>query len=147
MEVCSGGIIGMGENWQDRIDMAFELANLGIKSIPINILTAIKGTALENLPRLSSEEILRTIAIFRYINPTADIRFAAGRKFLPDNGASALLHGASAAITGNMLTTSNINMQSDLKLLEKLGLTNSEGNLCTTTNLAKISSENTSRQI
>lgn len=124
LEVCSGGIIGMGETWQDRIDMAFELAALGIKSIPINVLTAVKGTALENLPRLDSEEILRTIAIFRYINPTANVRFAAGRKFLPDKGASAFLHGASAAITGNMLTTSNINILSDMKLLAELGLTN-----------------------
>ncbi len=124
LEVCSGGIIGMGETWQDRIDLAFELADLKIKSIPINILTAIKGTALENMPRLSSEEILRTVAIFRYINPEADVRFAAGRKFLADNGASALLHGASAAITGNMLTTSNNNIQADLKLLKELALTN-----------------------
>ena len=124
LEVCSGGIIGMGETWQDRIDMAFELAALEIKSIPINVLTAIKGTALENMPRLSAEEILRTIAIFRYINPTADIRFAAGRKFLPDKGASALLNGASAAITGNMLTTPNNNILSDLELLKELGLTN-----------------------
>ena len=127
LEVCSGGIIGMGETWQDRIDLAFELEGLGIKSIPINILTAIKGTALENMPRLRPEEILRTIAIFRYINPQADVRFAAGRNFLPDNGASALLNGASAAITGNMLTTSNNNIENDLKLLRKLGLTNKEG--------------------
>ena len=126
LEVCSGGIIGMGETWQDRIDLAFELAALEIKSIPINILTAIKGTALENLPRLGAEEILRTIAIFRYINPTANVRFAAGRKFLPDKGASAFLHGASAAITGNMLTTPNNNIQTDLELLSKLGLTNKE---------------------
>lgn len=124
LEVCSGGIIGMGETWQDRIDLAFELAALKIKSIPINILNPIKGTPLENLPTLAPEEILRTIAIFRYINPTANIRLAAGRKFLPDAGASAFLHGASAAITGNMLTTSNTNIKSDLKLLDELGLTN-----------------------
>ena len=126
LEVCSGGIIGMGETWQDRIDLAFELAALEIKSIPINILTAIKGTPLENLPPLTPEEILRTIAIFRYINPAANIRLAAGRKFLPDAGAAAFLHGASAAITGNMLTTSNTNIESDLKLLAQLGLTNRE---------------------
>lgn len=125
LEVCSGGIIGMGETWQDRIDMAFELAALNVISIPINVLTAIKGTAFENLPRLGTEEILRTIALFRYVNPTASIRFAAGRKFLPDKGASAFLHGASAAITGNMLTTPNINVKADLKLLHELGLTNS----------------------
>ena len=129
LEVCSGGIIGMGETWQDRIDLAFELAAFEIKSIPINILTAIKGTALENLPRLGAEEILRTIAIFRYINPTANVRFAAGRKFLPDKGASAFLHGASAAITGNMLTTPNNNIQTDLELLSKLGLTNRRNDL------------------
>ena len=126
LEVCSGGIIGMGETWQDRIDLAFEVAALEIKSIPINILNPIKGTPLENLPRLKSEDILRTIAIFRYINPTANIRLAAGRKFLPDNGASAFLHGASAAITGNMLTTLNTNIRADLKLLSELGLTNKE---------------------
>lgn len=124
LEVCSGGIIGMGETWQDRIDLAFELADLEIKSIPINILTAIKGTPFENLPRLSEEDILRTIAIFRYINPAANVRFAAGRKFLPDKGASAFLHGASAAITGNMLTTPSNNIINDLELLKTLGLTN-----------------------
>ena len=124
LDVCSGGIIGMGETWRDRIDLAFEVAALNIKSIPVNILTAIKGTALENLPRLKPEEILRTIAIFRYINPTANVRFAAGRKFLPDRGTSAFLHGASAAITGNMLTTPDNNIHDDLKLLASLGFTN-----------------------
>lgn len=125
LEVCSGGIIGMGETWQDRIDLAFELAALGIKSIPVNILNAIKGTALENLKPLPVEDILRTIAIFRYINPTANIRLAAGRKHMHDNGASALLHGASASITGNMLTTSSNSIKDDMKLLRELGLTNS----------------------
>lgn len=124
LEVCSGGIIGMGETWQDRIDLAFELAALKVTSIPINILTPIKGTALENLKSLAAEDILRTIAIFRYVNPKASVRFAAGRKYLPDNGASALLHGASAAITGNMLTTSDNNIKADMKLLRELGLTN-----------------------
>ena len=122
--VCSGGIIGMGENWQDRIDMAFELFNLKIKSIPINALMAVKGTPLENRPPLAAEEILRTVAIFRYINPTANIRLAAGRKLLPDFGASAFLHGASASITGNMLTTSGTTIKSDIELLKKLGLEN-----------------------
>jgi len=122
--VCSGGIIGMGENWQDRIDMAFELFNLQIKSIPINALMAVKGTPLENRPPLAPEEILRTVAIFRYINPTANIRLAAGRKLLPDFGVSAFLHGASASITGNMLTTSGTTIKSDIELLHKLGLEN-----------------------
>ena len=122
--VCSGGIIGMGETWQDRIDLAFELAALKIESIPVNVLMPILGTALENLKSLAPEDILRTIAIFRYINPTANVRLAAGRKFLPDCGASALKHGASASITGNMLTTSSNSIKDDLKLLDSLGLTN-----------------------
>ena len=124
LNVCSGGIIGMGETWQDRLDMAFELFALGIKSIPINALMAVKGTPLENIPPLDAAEILRTIAIFRYINPAANIRLAAGRKLLPDFGASAFLHGASAAITGNMLTTSGTTIKSDIELLKNLNLEN-----------------------
>ena len=124
LNVCSGGIIGMGETWQDRIEMAFELSELKINSIPLNALMAVKGTALENLPPLKPEDILRTVAIFRFINPAADIRLAAGRKILPDKGASAFLNGASASITGNMLTTSGTTIEGDLKILEQLGLTN-----------------------
>lgn len=122
--VCSGGIIGMGENWQDRLDMAFALQALGIKSIPINVLTPIPGTPLAKQEPIASEEILRTIAIFRLINPTAHIRLGAGRKLLPENGATAFLHGASASITGNMLTTSGTTIKEDREMLQRLGLTN-----------------------
>jgi len=122
--VCSGGIIGMGENWEDRLDMAVSLAELHIMSIPINALMPIKGTGLENQPRLTPDEIMRTIAIFRFINPEANIRLAAGRKLLPENGAEAFLKGASASITGNMLTTSGTTIEEDLALLDKLGLSN-----------------------
>ena len=124
LDVCSGGIIGMGETWEDRIDMALSLAELNIKSIPINALMAIKGTSLEGQPPLPAEDILRTVAIFRLINPEANIRLAAGRKLLPENGATAFQHGASASITGNMLTTSGTTIKEDLDMLEKLGLTN-----------------------
>lgn len=124
LEVCSGGIIGMGESWQDRFDMAFALAALKIKSVPINILNAVKGTALENLKPLGAEEILRTVAIFRFILPDSNIRLAAGRKYLPDKGASAFLYGASASITGDMLTTSGTTIKGDFEILKNLGLTN-----------------------
>ncbi len=124
MCVCSGGIIGMGETWQDRLDMAFTLQSLGIESIPINALMAIPGTGMEGRKPLPAEEILRTIAIFRFINPTANIRLAAGRKLLPQNGATALKAGASASITGNMLTTSGTTIKEDMEMLKELGMTN-----------------------
>ena len=119
--VCSGGIIGMGETWEDRIDMAFTLADLEITSIPINVLMAVPGTPLENQPPLPPDDVLRTIAAFRYINPTANIRLAGGRRLLPDNGKSAFECGASASITGDMLTTSGSTIASDRAMLSGLG--------------------------
>ena len=121
LEVCSGGIIGMGETMDDRIDMAFDLKALEIKSIPINALIPIKGTALENLSQLTEEEILRTVAIFRFINPDADIRLAAGRSLIRNDGERAFLGGASATITGNMLTTSGSTIKSDMEMFQRLG--------------------------
>lgn len=122
MCACSGGIIGMGETWEDRLDMAISLAELGIDSIPINALMPIKGTPLEGLPPLSEEDILRTIAFFRYINPLANIRLAAGRALLKNDGEIAFQSGASATITGNMLTTAACaTIRSDRQMLRDLG--------------------------
>lgn len=122
MCACSGGIIGMGETWEDRIDMAVSLAELGIDSIPINALMPIKGTPLEGREQLTEEEILRTIAMFRYVNPAANIRLAAGRALLTNDGEYAFTSGASATITGNMLTTvACATIQSDKRMLEGLG--------------------------
>lgn len=121
MCACSGGIIGMGETWEDRLDMAISLAELGIDSIPINALMPIPGTPLEHLPQLTEEEILRTIAFFRYINPLANIRLAAGRALLTNDGELAFQSGASATITGNMLTTvACATIRSDRQMLENL---------------------------
>lgn len=119
--VCSGGIIGMGETWEDRLDMAVSLAELGIMSIPINALMPIPGTPLENVEQLSEKDILRTIAFFRYINPEANIRLAAGRALITNDGEAAFSGGASATITGNMLTTSGSTIESDKKLLSGMG--------------------------
>ena len=122
MCACSGGIIGMGETWEDRLDMAVSLAELEIDSIPINALMPIKGTPLENLPRISEDDILRTIAFFRYINPEANIRLAAGRGLITNDGEIAFKSGASATITGNMLTTvACATIRSDRKMLEEMG--------------------------
>lgn len=121
LSVCSGGIIGMGETMDDRIEMAFSLSELGIKSIPVNTLIPIPGTPLQNLAALENDEIIRTIAIFKYINPEADIRLAAGRKLIHGNGEEAFMSGASATITGDMLTTSGSTIKSDREMLERMG--------------------------
>ena len=122
--VCSGGIIGMGETWEDRLDMALDLAEAGADSIPINALMPIKGTPLENLERLTEDDILRTIAMFRYINPQAEIRLAAGRALLTNDGEIAFKSGASATITGDMLTTvACATIASDKEMLNKIGRT------------------------
>lgn len=116
LSVCSGGIIGLGESWEDRIDMAFSLQELGIESIPINVLIPIKGTPLENVKALTEDDIIRTIVIFRYINPTAYIRLAGGRALMQDSGRQAFHSGANAAITGNMLTTSGNTIKQDMDM-------------------------------
>lgn len=119
--VCSGGIIGMGETFQDRMDMALTLAEQRVESIPINALMPIKGTAYEELSTLPEDEILKTVAMFRYINPEAYIRLAAGRVLMKDSGARAFQAGANATITGDMLTTSGNNINEDKAMLTALG--------------------------
>ena len=124
MRLCSGGIIGMGESWQDRVDLAVELSELKVDSIPINVLLPIKGTPLETRKPLEENEILRTIAMFRYINPTAQIRLAAGRALLSNNGEKAFKAGADAAISGDMLTTvSGVTIAKDREMLTSIGRT------------------------
>lgn len=123
LEVCSGGIIGMGEDIDDRVEMAFDLQELEISSIPINTLIPIKGTMLEGVKLLTEAEILRTVAIFRYINPEADIRLAAGRGLMENEGEKAFVGGANSAITGNMLTTSGATIRSDMVLVKSMGRT------------------------
>lgn len=121
LEVCSGGIIGMGETWEDRIDMAISLSELKVVSIPINALIPIKGTPFESISIISEEDVLRTVAIFRLINPKADIRLAAGRSIMKNSGEKAFLSGANATITGNLLTTSGNNIKQDINMLTRLG--------------------------
>lgn len=121
LSVCSGGIIGLGESMQNRIDLAFSLAELGIKSVPLNILSPVKGTPYEYNKPLSEEEILKTTAIFRFILPSAFIRLAGGRSHLSDKGRKAFLSGANAAITGDMLTTCGISVDTDMQIIKETG--------------------------
>ena len=121
LEVCSGGIFGLDETWVDRIDLALELRELGIKSIPINILRMIKGTPLENNKTLPLAEIRLIVAIFRFILPDAAIRMAAGRGLFPDKGKEIFLSGSNACITGDMLTTAGVHVDEDMLIFNELG--------------------------
>jgi biotin synthase len=127
LAVCSGGIMGLGETWDDRIDMAFTLRELEIKSVPINMLNPIPGTPFEKCEKLTNEDMRRIVAVYRFILPSASIRLAGGRGLLMDKGEACFLSGANAAISGDMLTTAGITIETDMKILKKLGY---EAKLC-----------------
>lgn len=122
MAVCSGGIIGMGETLEDRIKLAFKLKELEVKSIPVNVLNPVKGTPLENAKSLSQNEIMKTIAIIRFVNPETFIRLAGGRNKIDKFGEDCFNAGANATITGNYLTTSGNKICDDKKMVSDLKL-------------------------
>lgn len=123
LEVCSGGIIGMGETLQDRIEFAFELRDLNPDSVPINILTPIKNTPLENQELISEEDIIRTVAIFRMILPTKGLRFAGGRMRVSKEAQLRMLHGGvHGVLMGDMLTTISNQIEDDRKMFAEAGL-------------------------
>lgn len=120
MAVCSGGIIGMGETMADRIDLAFELRELDVDSVPINILNPIKGTPLENQPLISEEEVIRTVAVMRFILPDKTLRFAGGRARLSRESMLRIMRGGmNGALIGDMLTSIGNKVDDDRKLFEE----------------------------
>lgn len=125
MEACCGVIIGMGESREDRIDMALSLRELNPKTVPINFLNPIKGTALEDFKdRITEDEILKTICIFRIILPKALLRYAGGRttrlsKFHQKLG---LIAGINSVLVGNYLTTTGSNSEDDKEMLKELDM-------------------------
>ncbi len=121
LSICSGGIFGMGETMEDRIKLAFELRNLGVLSIPLNILMPIKDTPLENAQPLTEEEILRSFALFRFINPRADIRLAGGRMKIMHIIDKVLKSGINAALVGDLLTTIGSNIDEDKQIFTEAG--------------------------
>ena len=107
--------------FRSRIDMAIEIRSLGVRSVPVNLLNPIPGTPLEHVERLSYDEFVRTIALFRFLLPDSAIRLAGGRSLMPDQGRRCFLAGANAAISGDMLTTAGYSVETDLSLIRSLG--------------------------
>ena len=119
MELCCGGIIGMGEGWGDRLDLAYALAELKTDCIPINFLIPQKGTPLENARPVPVETGLKTLALFRLINPHATIKVAGGReRNLRDFQGMALVSGANGIIVGGYLTVGGRQLKSDVEMVE-----------------------------
>ena len=119
--ICCGGIFGLGETWEDRIDMAYAVRDLDVDGIPLNVLLPIKGTPLENMPLLKPAEVAKCFAIYRLVNPTKMIKFAAGRETtMKDFQGLLMLAGANSMITGGYLTTRGRSIDDDKDLIAKL---------------------------
>lgn len=127
LSICSGGILGLGETMEDRIDMVLTARELGVKSVPVNLLNPIPGTPYEKNQPLTNEEACRCVALFRFLIPDASIRLAGGRGLVGDKGEACFQSGANAAISGDMLTTAGITVETDMELIKKLGY---EARLC-----------------
>ncbi|MFZ3138987.1 MAG: biotin synthase BioB [Thermodesulfovibrionales bacterium] len=124
LSVCSGGIFGMGETWQDRIDMAFSLKELDIDSVPINFLIPVKGTPLAHRKRLHPFDALKIVSLYRFIFPRKEIRICGGRiQILGEFNSMLFLAGADGMISGNYLTTQGRNPEDDLRLIQTYGFT------------------------
>ncbi|CAD6493249.1 MAG: 3-methylornithine synthase [Candidatus Argoarchaeum ethanivorans] len=124
LEVCSGGIIGLGETPADRIELALALKKLNVDAVPINIITPIAGTGLENIVPPSPLEIIKTIAVYRLILPDKSLLLAGGRESgLRSLQSLALISGANGILLGNYLTTKGQSPQKDLQMIADLGLT------------------------
>lgn len=119
--VCCGGIFGVGETMQDRVNLAFTLRELDVDVIPLNVLVPIAGTPLEHQPPVSVPEIVKTFAIFRLVNPKKIIKFAAGREtVMKDFQGMLMLSGANGFLTGGYLTTRGRETAEDNRFIEQL---------------------------
>lgn len=124
MEVCSGGILGMGETLEQRAEFAVQLAELNPTEVPINFLDPRPGTPFADRPLMESEDAMRAIGAFRLAMPHTMIRFAGGRELTlgAEGSEQGLLGGINAIIVGNYLTTLGRPMEDDLEMMDRLQL-------------------------
>jgi biotin synthase len=120
LQICSGGILGLGESWAQRIELAATLAELQVDTVPLNFLSPIAGTPLQDSPLMSPHDALKSVALFRFMLPKASITIAGGReKVLGDYQSWLPLAGANGIMIGNYLTTKGRNLEADLRMLEQ----------------------------
>lgn len=121
LEMCSGGIIGMGEQPLDVVQMAMELRDLGVQSIPLNFLNSIEGTPLERQAELTPSDCLKTLAMFRLVNPDRELRIAGGREIHLRSLQPLALYAANSIFVGDYLTTEGQPPEEDYKMIEDMG--------------------------
>jgi len=123
LELCCGGIIGMGETPLQRLELGFSIASLKPEEVPVNILVAQQGTPLEQVPQISGDDVIRIIAVWRFIMPTTILKIAGGREMhFKDKGRLALKSGANGLITGGYLTVGGDSPRTDLRMIHEIGL-------------------------
>jgi len=123
LELCSGGIIGMGESDEDVVDMAMELHQIGVESIPLNFLTSIDGTPLQDNHRLTPSYCLKALAMFRLVNPDRELRISGGRELHLRSLQPLGLYAANSIFVGDYLTTSGQPPEEDYRMIEDMGFT------------------------
>lgn len=120
LQICCGGILGLGENLEQRVELAFTLKNEQIDSIPLNFHIPVPGTRLDHLGPMKPMEILKSIAMFRMVNPKAEIKVCAGRVHLGDLQSMIFYAGATGMMIGPLLTIAGRDVETDLKMLRDL---------------------------
>jgi biotin synthase len=128
LKVCAGGIFGIGETLEDRIEMALELRGLGVDMVPLNFLHPIPGTPLGSMPPMTPREILQVVALYRFLLPQVHLKVAGGRvRNLRDLQSWIFRAGCTSIISGNYLTTAGRSVEEDRQMIADLGLQASEG--------------------